>query len=69
MTLTLSLHNGDMYSVHLLTEETILVNQIQKKHNTNMKSNVQIIDLQLWPWVGMVETYGLHTVSMSWIVD
>ena len=34
-----------------------------------MKSNIQIIDLQLWLWVGTVETYGLHTVSMSWIND
>ena len=28
MTLTLSPYNGDVYSVHLLTEETILVYQI-----------------------------------------
>ena len=26
MTLTLSLHNDDIYSVHLLTDETILAN-------------------------------------------
>ena len=25
MTMTSSLHNGDMYSVHLFTEETVLV--------------------------------------------
>ena len=47
MTLALSPYNGDMYYVHLLTEETILVYQILKKHNANIKSNVQIIDLQL----------------------
>ena len=51
MTLTLSPNNGDMYSVHLLTGETILANlkeikcnSLSGKDNANMKSNAQIID-------------------------